>query len=300
MSTPTIHTIDLKFQGLTNAIASYVIESSEGPVLVETGPMSTKDQLVAELGRLGYQPTDVRHVFVTHIHLDHAGALGWWASQGSNVYVHFIGAPHVIDPSQLLASALRVFGDSMQSLWGEVLPAPDERVTPLSDGDRVRVGDLEFVAIDSPGHAVHHMVYRLNDVAFTGDAAGVRLPGARFIDLPAVPPEFDQTAWFDTIERMRAEKFSALYPTHFARVDDVEEHLRDFCTLLEEQVDLVSSFVRDGLERDDVVERYRAANRDRSLRANVEGVVFQGYEAANPSYMSVDGILRFLKKTKGA
>ena len=124
-----IETIDLGFRGTPRVIAAFLILGPQAPVLIETGPGSTLPTLLEGLERLGVSPVDVRDVLVTHIHLDHAGAAGWWARQGARVHVHPVGAPHLVDPARLLASSKRIYGEAMDSLWGEVLPAPADRVT---------------------------------------------------------------------------------------------------------------------------------------------------------------------------
>ena len=199
---PAIHTLDLLFQNVPQAIAAYLVIGPEGPLLVETGPGSTLQNLKAQLGRHGLAPQDIGQVLVTHIHLDHAGAAGWWGQQGAQIYVHHVGAPHLIDPSRLLASAARIYGDQMDTLWGPMLPTPAEKVTAVYDGDIIQAGGLEFLALDTPGHARHHHVYRLGNLAFTGDAAGIQLPDSRLIDLPAPPPEFELEVWQQTIDRL--------------------------------------------------------------------------------------------------
>src|SRR5690606_8936954 len=121
--------------GMSQVTAVYLLVGPDGPVLIETGPGSTLPAVRAALAAHGFAPADVRAVLLTHIHLDHAGAAGWWAQQGTPIYVHHVGAPHLIDPTKLLASATRIYGDNMGPLWGEMLAAPAERVTPLHDGD---------------------------------------------------------------------------------------------------------------------------------------------------------------------
>jgi glyoxylase-like metal-dependent hydrolase (beta-lactamase superfamily II) len=291
-----IHTIDLDFQGMEHAIASYLVTGPEGPVLIETGPASTIGTLVERLGELGYEPRDVRHVFVTHIHLDHAGAAGWWAQQGANVYVHEVGAPHLIDPSRLLSSAARIYGDQMDMLWGETLPAPKDRVTALSGGEVVRAAGLEITAIDTPGHASHHLVYRLNDVAFTGDAAGVRILRSPLVDIPAVPPEFNREVWFETLTRLRAEGFEALYLTHFGSLEDVTGHLDAVRELIAEASGFVQALMRAGLDRDAIVELYTEWNLERAAAAGVSEENIGQSSLANPMAMSVDGISRYWRK----
>ena len=292
-----IHTLDLNFRNVPHAIAAYLVVGPEGPALVETGPSSTLETLVARLAEHGYAPADIRHVLVTHIHLDHAGAAGWWAErQNAQVYVHRLGAPHLIDPSKLLSSAKRIYGDMMDSLWGDVRPAPADRVTALNDGNTIRVAGLTFTALDTPGHARHHHTFRLGDVAFTGDAAGIRLPGSPLIFLPSPPPEFDLEAWQHTLARLRGENFATIYPTHFGPIDDVRAHLKAFNTLLHESAEFVRERMQASVERDELVQAYTAWNRNRAEALGIPEDTFQRYEITNPLFMSVDGMMRYWRK----
>ena len=291
-----IHVLDLNFRDTPHAIAAYLVVGPAGPALVETGPGSTLGTLRARLAECGYAPADIRHVLVTHVHLDHAGAAGWWARQGAQVYVHRAGAPHLVDPSKLLTSARRIYGDRMESLWGDVLPIPAEQVTALDDGDTIHVAGLTFTALDTPGHATHHHVFCLGDIAFSGDAAGVRLPDSSLIALPSPPPEFDLQAWLGTLACLWRENFSVIYPTHFGPVDDVRGHLEAFEALLRESAAFVRDRMRAGVERGELVRQYVDWNRDRAVKQGIPEGVFQQYETANPLFMSVDGIMRYWRK----
>ena len=293
-----IHALDLHFQQQPNTIASYLVIGPMGPVLVETGPMSTLATLQARLAEHGYRPTDIRNVLVTHIHLDHAGAAGWWARQGAQIYVHAVGAPHLIDPSRLLRSATRIYGDKMDTLWGDILAAPAEQVTPVVDGQSIEVAGLSFRAIDTPGHAFHHHVYQLGDIAFTGDAAGVRIPGIFFVDLPAPPPEFQPELWQKSIEQLLACSFTAIYPTHFGRLDDWRQQLEVLSGLMQVASDFVRVRLKAGIERDQILEDYRAWFNARAQAGGMSADSFDHYEAANPLTMSVDGIIRYWTKKK--
>ena len=291
-----IHTIDLQFQKIPQSIAAYLVVGPEGPVLIETGPSSTLDNLIAGIAQHGYTPRDIRDVLVTHIHLDHAGALGWWAQQGAQVYVHEWGAPHMVDPSKLLASAGRIYGDTMDELWGEVLPVAAERLTVVKDGDTIRAGGLTFSALDTPGHASHHHVYRLADIAFAGDAAGIRVPDCSYIDLPSPPPDFDLEAWTATIDRLVAADFATIYPTHFGVVVEPRQHFDLLRRVLIDNAEFVKSHLEAGLERDAIIELYSAENRKRARLAGLDDDQFDRYKATSPPYMSVDGILRYWRK----
>jgi glyoxylase-like metal-dependent hydrolase (beta-lactamase superfamily II) len=282
--------------GLSHAIAAYLVDGPEGPVLVESGPSTTLDHLRLALDAHGYKPADVRHVLLTHIHLDHAGAAGWWARQGAHIYVHHLGVPHLVDPSRLLASARRIYGDQMDRLWGEVLSVPPARLTALYDGDQVTVAGLTFTAIDTPGHASHHHTYRLGDVAFAGDVAGIRLPGVRLVSVPTPPPEFDLATWHQSIARLLQEDLSIIYPTHFGAVEAVREHLTILDGLLDQAASFVGERFQAGVERDDLVRQYVAWDRARARELQISDEEFQRYQATNPHSMSVDGLLRYWRK----
>jgi len=292
----TIHTLDLHFQNLGHTIASYLVVGPEGPVLVESGPGSTLENLLEQLAGHGFATADIKHVLVTHIHLDHAGAAGWWAQQGAQVYVHHVGAPHLIDPSKLLASAGRIYGDRMHMLWGETLPAPAEKVTALEDGDIVHVAGLSFQALDTPGHAYHHHVYQLGDIAFTGDAAGIQIPGKFFVDLPAPPPEFNFELWQQSIKRLQMLDLVAIYPTHFGRFEDWRRQLDDLSILMKTAVDFVGEAMAGGQDREEILARYLEEHKARAAAAGMSAEAFEQYELANPHTMSVDGLMRYWRK----
>lgn len=288
-----IETLDLEFGATPRTIGVFLVDGSDGPVLVETGPASTLPTLLDRLEERGLGPGDVRHVLVTHIHLDHAGAAGWWAQQGATVYVHPAGAPHLIDPRRLLASAERIYGERMDELWGTTQPAPAERVVPIEDGAVVEAGNLEFRAIDSPGHAGHHHVFRLGDVGFVGDAAGIRLGEDAWIDVPAPPPEFNLELWKSTLDRLRREEFDAIYRTHFGPTSGVNEQLDRFESLLGETALMVRRLMEQGLDREAIVEHYLGTMRLRAAADGIDDEEARAYELANPRSMSVDGITRY-------
>ena len=208
MARTPIHTLDLNFQGQPQAIASYMLEHSDGVVLVETGPGSTLGALEAALKTYGYGFQNITHVLLTHIHLDHAGAAGYLASQGAQIYVHPMGAPHLLNPEKLIASATRIYGDLMETLWGEFLPVPAEKLTILQDNDEVLVGGLRFTgARIRPAMPSITMPICSKTLCFTGDVGAVRIPGYHYLRLPMPPPELNLEKWRETVARLQKAGF---------------------------------------------------------------------------------------------
>jgi glyoxylase-like metal-dependent hydrolase (beta-lactamase superfamily II) len=296
MSNTQILTLDLGFKNLPKTIASYLITGSDGLLLVETGPASTLPNLRAQLAVYGYRSSDIKHVLVTHIHLDHAGAAGWLAQEGAQIYVHHVGAPHLVDPSRLLHSAGRIYGDQMKALWGETVAAPADRVTAVYDGEIIDVAGLQITAIDTPGHAWHHLTYRLDDIAFTGDAAGIHIPDTQLVDLPAPPPEFKLEVWDKTIDRLLVENLTAIYPTHFGRVEDPNKQLELLRTIMHEATEFVRRCMEAQQDRDSIVAAYVTWMQDRARATGLSEYAIQQFDAANPLYMSVDGIMRYWQR----
>jgi glyoxylase-like metal-dependent hydrolase (beta-lactamase superfamily II) len=254
--------IDTRYAGTPQAIGGYLL-LGERPALIETGPASTLEVLLDGVRAAGLDPADLRAVAVTHIHLDHAGATGLLLRRYPrlDVYVHPIGAPHLIDPSRLLASAARLYGQDLPRLFGEIAPVPADRVHALEDGAAVALGSRRLVAYDTPGHARHHLVYHDRDRGdlFTGDAAGVALPGSRYVRPPTPPPELDIPAWDQTIARMRALRPRRLLLTHYGAHDRADELLAQLQQRLHAAADIVRRALAAGESDDDVIERVRAA-----------------------------------------
>lgn len=294
--TPRIEILDLGYQGHPGLIASFLVFGSRGHVLVECGPGSTHEALVAGLATHGLAPGDVDTVFLTHIHFDHAGAAGWWAQQGTRVCVHQRGAPHLIDPSRLIQSAQRIYGDLMGPLWGEILPAPEENVQVVVDGDEVEAAGLLFRAIDTPGHAGHHHAWRVGDVAFVGDVMGIRGGAIGWLDLPAPPPEFDLELWRKSLAKLRTERLETIYRTHFGPRSDVAEELDRIAELLESSATKVKSMLDAGLGRDEMIARHGDWMDGRARRDGFDPAAAVGKKRLNPRDMSVDGITRYWRK----
>jgi glyoxylase-like metal-dependent hydrolase (beta-lactamase superfamily II) len=295
---PTIHTIDLHYLGVPEMIACYVVVGPNGPVLVETGPSSCLAQLERGLCSLGMSLDDIRHALVTHIHLDHAGAAGHLARRGIAVHVHEFGAQHLIDPTRLAASAKRIYGDEMDRLWGTIVPAPADRIVAVNDNDVIEVAGLRFVAIETPGHARHHHAYALavdhGSVCFTGDAAGMIIPGLRFINLPTPPPEFDLDLWMQSIERLERQRFRALYLTHFGMVRTPLVHLTAVKQAVRSHTEYVRAKLKLGQSELAIMELYAGWVRRQAERAGASDGQLTRFISDNLLRMNVTGILRYL------
>jgi glyoxylase-like metal-dependent hydrolase (beta-lactamase superfamily II) len=291
-----IFTLDLNFQGISETIASYLIPHTQGVVLVECGPGSSLPGLESELEKYGYTFADVTHVLLTHIHLDHAGAAGWLAHQGAQIYVHEVGAPHMLNPERLIGSATRIYGDLMDSLWGEILPVPEDNLTILPGDGEFKIDGLHFRYLDMPGHASHHLVYIFEDICFSGDVGGVRLPGPPFIRLPTPPPEFHIESWRETIRKFGEASFSRIAPTHFGIFGDARWHLQ----ALEQTLCDVELWMEDTLpetkDKESLRDIFAQWEYARCEVAGFDEDILHAYSLAMPVGMGADGIWRYWKK----
>ncbi len=290
-----VKVLDLHFQGAERVIASFLLESQEGPVLIETGPESTYPRLEAALRGEGVDPKEVRHVFVTHIHLDHAGAAWRLAQLGATVYVHPRGAPHLVDPSRLLASAERIYGAMLKPLWGELKGIAQAQVRALADGEVVNLGGLRVQALETLGHASHHHAYLVDDLLFAGDVAGVRIAPGPVLP-PTPPPDIHLETWYASLDRILALRPKTLYLTHFGGYGDVEAHLLALRGVLEEWAGWVLHRLKEGLPLEVMTERFATYWREGLRRAGVgeEGIGL--YELADPPYMNLQGLVRYWQK----
>jgi glyoxylase-like metal-dependent hydrolase (beta-lactamase superfamily II) len=290
----------LNFQGRPQAIAAYLIRHSTGVVLVESGPGSTLPALEAALAKEGLSPRDVTHVLLTHIHLDHAGAAGWFSRQGAEILVPPVGAPHLLNPEKLIASATRIYGDRMETLWGEFLPVEESRLRVVADGEEIVIGDLRFVAVDTPGHAEHHYAYLFENLLFSGDVGGVRIPGYPYLRVPMPPPELHIERWHDSLTRMRALKPARIAPTHFGIFDDPDWQI----TAVEEGLNSAERWLEQVMPNDPPAEEMRHSFTEwMELQGREIGLtpeVTQAYGLANPLGMSADGLARYWKKIRMA
>ena len=295
--------IDLQFQREPNVIAAWLMAGEDGLALIETGPSSTLEALRAGIAATGHRLADLTDVVVSHIHLDHSGAMTHVAAAAprARIHVHPVGLPHLVDPARLWASAARIYGDRMVPLWGDAGPVPAERVHPVGDGDVLLMAGREFRVLHTPGHAGHHLALHDADrqLVFTGDAAGVRVPGTGYVCPPVPPPELDIPVWDETIALLAGLGARRLCLTHFGVVADPAAHLRQLVRNLDSFRDLAQSVLVAGGDQ-------------AALTAAIQGAMVAGLalgedgaagdatlrqlELATPSYMAALGLTRYLTK----
>lgn len=297
-----IHTIDLNFLGHSQSIASFLVETSAGPVLVETGPHSVLKNLEKGINKAGYELSDIKNVLLTHIHLDHAGAAWYFAKEnGATIYVHPFGQRHLADPSKLMHSAKRIYQDKMDMLWGQMNEINADQIKTPAHGEAVVLANAEgteqttFTAWHTPGHAVHHIAWQLGDVLFSGDVAGVRIDNGMVVP-PCPPPDIYVEDWIDSINLMRGLNLEALYLTHFGKVTDIEDHLNKLEEELHAWANWMKPYFEQGADMKAITPRFQAWVAGRLARYNIMGEALAKYEAANPSWMSVAGLMRYWKK----
>jgi glyoxylase-like metal-dependent hydrolase (beta-lactamase superfamily II) len=251
--------IDVRHLGRGRVIGCWELDG----VLIDPGPTTSMENLIEALG--GEQP---RALLLTHIHLDHAGAAGSMVRRwpGLPVYVHERGARHLADPTKLLASAARLYGDRMERLWGEVAPVPEDNLHPLSGGEEV----LGFRVAYTPGHASHHVSYLHppSGRAFVGDVAAVRIPPSDLVVPPTPPPDIDVELWEDSIERILDWEPESLGITHFGEIDDPEAHLELVRERLRDRAQLARELSAEEFER-----RLREQVSARADRATAEAIL---------------------------
>jgi glyoxylase-like metal-dependent hydrolase (beta-lactamase superfamily II) len=256
-----------------HVIASFLLLGADSAALVETGPTSCIEHLTGGLKNHGVSPEDVQRVFLTHIHLDHAGASGHLAGLLPNAtfYVHEVGYPHLVDPSKLLKSATRIYGEKMDELWGEARPVPEDRLEVLEGGEELEAAGGVLAAHYTPGHAYHHLAYLdpSSGAFFTGDVGGIRQIGPQ-----------------------------SLYLTHFGRFDDTYRHLAEFEQRLQDWVLFVGERMDGGMERDEIAGELRTKGDAEMLAEGASSGESEHYDLAGDYPTLVDGLMRYVSKRR--
>jgi glyoxylase-like metal-dependent hydrolase (beta-lactamase superfamily II) len=275
--------IDLRHRGAERVIGSYLVETDDGLALFDCGPSSCVETLKAGLEARGLGLRDIRHLLLSHIHLDHAGAAGTLVREHPELQVHVSenGAPHLVDPERLEASARRLYGDAFDELWGELRPVPERTVHVVG----ARVVGLE--CFPTPGHAWHHVCYLDGEgTLYAGDACGVRIQPSRFVMPPTPPPEVDVEAWnrtLDEIERRRPQRLALI---HFGVADDAERQLADLRARLATWAAVVEAGATEEAFVEAILEELEAdGESDR-----------EAYERAMPLWQSYAGLKRYFEK----
>ena len=278
--------IDLLHLGRERVIASYLVDTDAGPALLDCGPSTCVDALEAGLARHGLALTDVRHLLLSHIHLDHAGAAGVLVRRQPALQVHVsaVGAPHLVAPERLERSARRLYGDAFDTLWGELAPVPETNVHVA--GERV----LGLACFPSPGHASHHVCYLDADgTLYAGDAAGVRIQPGRTVMPPTPPPEVDVERWLATIDELERRDADRLALVHFGVADDPARHLAELrLTLLD-----WAKAVEGGASEEEFVAYVRQ-------ELEVAGADVAAYDQAMTFWQSYAGLRRWADKRAAA
>ncbi len=291
-----IHLIDLHFRNKPQAIASYLVETSVGPVLVETGPHSTLPNLQTGVEKIGYQLEDIRYVLLTHIHLDHAGAAWYFAQRGARVFVHPVGLPHLAAPERLMLSAKRIYQDQMDSLWGEMHPIDEQQLVPMANAEILQVGDTAFTAWHSPGHATHHIAWQAGNALFTGDVGGVKI-GKGIVMPPCPPPDIDLEAWDQSLNLISTLPVDTYYLAHFGAVSgDLAAHRKALRQRYRSWADVIKTYQDRGDTQEQMIEQFSAYVAQELRDVGLNQIEIEVYESANPSWMSVAGLLRYWNK----
>jgi len=297
-----IRTLDLEFFGADGVIASFLAPAGEGFVLFESGPASTVEALEKRVGEAGYELDDLRAVFVTHVHLDHAGGAGVLARQtGCTVYAHPAGAEHLVDPgAKLLPSAERLYGDMMEPLWGTTLGVPEDQLRVVGDRDRVTVDGLEVRAWHTPGHAVHHVAWQIGGAVVTGDVAGVRFPGATYVLPPMPPPDIEVETWRESLETLRELGPERLMLTHFGAFDDVARHLDELEERLVVWTETAQRVVAEGGDRKVLAAELESIDQREMEAAAVPAEAVVRYRKLCPMEGNSAGLFRYCSSGRPA
>ena len=290
-----IKIIDINFQGYKSAVACFLIKSETNLILVETGPSNSYSQIEKKILELGEDVNKIKHVFVTHIHLDHSGGAWRFAKNGATIYVHPKGAPHLENPEKLINSATMIYGDKMDMLWGKVDKIDSKQIYSVRDNEVIKVDNYKFKALYTPGHASHHIAWKLNTVIFTGDVAGAKIKNGPV--MPACPPpDINLELWEKSIKIIEKEKPTKLYLTHFGEHHNIKDHFEKLRKTLKLWFDWIKKNELKYKNNEILTYKFNEYVLGEIKKENISKELINQYFAANPPYMSVVGIKRYWKK----
>lgn len=300
---PGITGVDTWMAGRTKVTSAYLLHGDQ-PTLVETGPTTSVEAVTTGLNSLGLGPDDLAHVVVTHIHLDHAGGVGTLSHHfnRATVWVHERGAPHLSDPSKLVHSATRVYGQArLQELFGPVEAVASERLRAVSEGDRIDLSDRTLDVLYTPGHASHHvaLVDSLSGAVFTGDALGIHLPDVRVLRPATPPPDIDVDLGVKSIIRIRERAQNLLLFSHFGPVTEVDE----LCDIAVRRLRKWAEIVRDALEETDDIDRVTELlerGTTDEFEPGGQAIDRERYEILSGMKTNAEGLVRYWKKRSDA
>ena len=292
--------VDVEFLGQPGIIATAVMHSSAGVALVDPGPTTSLGNLKNALTRMGIRIADVRHVLLTHIHLDHGGCAGTLVRENPaiQVCVHERGAPHLADPTKLLASATRLYGQDMDVLWGEFLAVPAASLRVLTGGDRLVVGGRELDVAYTPGHASHHVSYfdAASRVAFVGDTAGIRRGSGGYVLPPTPPPDIDLEVWRESGQRILAWDPETLFLTHFGPFHGARVHFQELFSRLDDWSAIARRLLADASMTDEGREHRFVDEAMQDLKRTVGETEAARYSRAGRLDYSWQGLARYWRK----
>jgi glyoxylase-like metal-dependent hydrolase (beta-lactamase superfamily II) len=290
-----IHTLDLEFYGTTRLIASFLVPVDAGFVVFDPGPASAVPAIERRVQELGFELEDLRAVFATHVHLDHAGGAGVLAQRtGCAVHCHPIGAPHLVDPAaKLLPSAERLYGEMMVPLWGNTVEVPQEQIRVAHDGEAVMIGDFEVIGWHTPGHAIHHVAWQIGDSVATGDVAGVRFPGSTHVLPPMPPPDIDVKQWRSSLDLLRRLEPKRLLLTHFGAFEDTSRHIDELDDRLLRWTEVARRVALNGGGAEDLGRELKRIDEDEMKTSEVAAETAERYRRLCPVKESSTGLFRY-------
>lgn len=292
--------LSLPFHNEHGLLGPYILAGQNEVALIDPGPSITIPALLTSLQEVGFEPQDVTHLLLTHIHLDHAGATGELVRRmpKATVYVHSNGTPHLVDPTKFIASATRIYGDKMHELWGNVEPVPANRIRSIEGGDILNIAGRRLEVHYTPGHAIHHVIFF--DVhtgeLFAGDIAGVHLQRINYVRPPAPPPDLDLEAWSASIDKLKQLRPDILYLAHCGPADNptqILEHLRE---KLLSWGDIVLNAMREGKSEEEIIQVLAKKTEPEVLRITGDSNVLKRLDLIASYAMTVQGYMRYWRK----